>query len=282
MTAATAATRPTHDPSWLATAVEAVVRAGEVQMASFGRVREIGKKGAIDLVTEVDVAVERAFRATIAERFPDHAVLGEEMATDADRLGARPRFCWVFDPLDGTTNFAHGLPVFCASLGFEVDGVAMVAAVYDPTRQELFTAERGLGARLNGRRLAVSQAEALIDGMLCTGFPYDVHQRTDEVVGLFAEFVRRARAVRRLGSAALDLCYVAAGRLDGFWEAGLKPWDTCAGALIAEEGGAVVTTWTGEPYDSRAGSLVASNGRLHAQMLEVIAAFEARRAGLRP
>lgn len=264
------------DPRWLATAVDAVVRAGAVQRASFGHVRDVGKKGAIDLVTEVDVEVERAFRATMADRFPDHTVLGEEMATEAERLGARPAHCWVFDPLDGTTNFAHGLPIFCASLGFEVEGVAMVAAVYDPTRDELFTAERGGGARLNGRPLAVSHANRLIDAMLCTGFPYDVHQRTEEIVGLFAEFVRRARAVRRLGSAALDLCYVAAGRLDGFWEAGLKPWDTCAGALIAHEAGATVTTWDGRPFDSRAGTLVTSNGRLHAAMLEVIAAFEAR------
>ena len=155
--------------------------------------------------------------------------------------------CWVFDPIDGTTNFAHGLPIFCASLALEIDGVADVAAVYDPTRQELFTAERG-GGRLPERTTHPRvDASELVDAMLVTGFPYDVHERVDEIVGLFAAFVGRARAVRRLGSAAIDLCYVAAGRMDGFWESDLKPWDIAGGALIVTEAGGTVTDLDGTP-----------------------------------
>jgi myo-inositol-1(or 4)-monophosphatase len=263
------------NPLFLTTAVEAVVRAGDLQMAHFGRSFHIDKKGTIDLVTEVDVAVERMFRAMIAERFPDHQILAEEMGGAAS---APQGPCWVFDPIDGTTNFAHGLPIFCASLALEIDGVAEAGAVYDPNRKELFTAERGGGAFLNGRPLHVSSALRLVDAMLVTGFPYDVHARVDEIVGLFGAFVGQARAVRRLGSAAIDLCYVAAGRMDGFWEADLKPWDIAAGALIVAEAGGRVTTTSGGPFTSRGGQVLATNGHLHDQMLAVIAAFRDGRA----
>jgi len=247
------------------------VRAGDVMMSRCGTDLRVDKKGTIDLVTEVDVAIERAFRAMVGERFPTHDVLGEEMGGLAE---APPGACWVFDPIDGTTNFAHGLPIFCSSIALEISGVAEVAAVYDPTRRELFTAERGGGAFLNGRPLGVSQAPTLVDAMLVTGFPYDVHDRVDEIVGLFAAFVGRARAVRRLGSAAIDLCYVAAGRIDGFWESDLKPWDIAGGSLIVAEAGGRVTTLGGEPFTSRSGSVLATNGVLHDQMLEVIADFQ--------
>jgi myo-inositol-1(or 4)-monophosphatase len=215
------------------------------------------------------------FRELIAARFPDHQILAEEMGGSA----TTPRGpCWVFDPIDGTTNFAHGLPVFCSSLALEIGGVAQVAAIYDPTRKELFTAERGGGAFLNGRRLRVSSAKQLVDAMLVTGFPYDIHSRVDEIVGLFGAFVGQVRAVRRLGSAAIDLCYVAAGRLDGFWETDLKPWDIAAGALIVAEAGGVVTNTAGEPFTSRGGHVLATNGHLHAPMLDVIRTFRAGRA----
>ncbi len=264
------------DPQLLATAVEAVVRAGELQMARFGTCIQVDKKGVIDLVTEVDLAVERMARALLAERFPGHEVLAEEFAGSDRAIPSGP--CWVFDPLDGTTNYAHGLPLFCASLALEMDGVATVGAVYDPTRRELFTAERGVGAWLNGAPLQVSGAASLIDAMLCTGFPYDVHDAVADAVGLFGRFLGQARAVRRLGSAAIDLCYVAAGRLDGFWERHLHPWDTAAGALILEEAGGGVTTFDGRPFQSRESSLVASNGLIHDAMLRTIAAFDASRS----
>jgi myo-inositol-1(or 4)-monophosphatase len=222
----------------------------------------------IDLVTEVDVTVEAGFRSLIARRFPEHAVLGEEMGMSADDSRARCR--WLFDPIDGTTNYAHGLPIYCASAALELDGHIQVAAVYDPNRQELFTAERGRGAFLNGAPLKVSQAAALVDALLVTGFPYDVQTRTDDIVGLFGRFLARARAVRRLGSAALDLCYVAAGRMDGFWEQDLKPWDVAAGMLLVAEAGGRVTGFDGAAFSPYGANIVASNGLLHQQMLEII------------
>lgn len=264
------------DPVLLATAIEVVVRAGEIQLAHVGHAMRVDKKGAIDLVTEVDVEVETMFRALIAERFPDDQVLAEELSAPDATTTARGRR-WVFDPVDGTTNYAHGLPIFCAALGCEVDGQIQVAAVYDPTRRELFTAERGGGAYVNGAPLGVSQAALLLESLLVTGFPYDVHQTVDETVGLFGHFIGRARAVRRLGSAALDLCYVAAGRFDGFWEQGLKPWDTVAGALIVEEAGGMVTGWDGGPFHPDVGEIVASNGRIHQDMLAAIETFLGRR-----
>jgi myo-inositol-1(or 4)-monophosphatase len=255
------------NPLYLTTAIEAVIRAGEMQMARFGQDIQITKKSAIDLVTEVDVAVERMFRAMIAERFPDHQILAEELGGAS---AVPPGPCWVFDPIDGTTNYAHGVPIFCASLALEIDGVPEVAAVYDPNREELFTAERGGGAFLNGRPLRVSSADQLVDALLVTGFPYDVQIRVDEIVGLFAAFIGKARAVRRLGSAAVDLCWVAAGRMDGFWERDLKAWDIAGGALIVAEAGGRVTAMDGSPFASRGGNVLASNGRIHDAMLEVI------------
>ena len=267
----------TADPLFLTTAIEAVVRAGELQLARVGRAMHVNKKGAIDLVTEVDVEVERMFRALVADRFPAHQVLAEEMGGSAT---VPPGPCWRFHPIDSTTNFAHGLPIFCASLALEIDGVTQVAAIYDPTREELFTAERGGGAFLNGRPIHVSAADALIDAMLVTGFPYDVHQRVDEIVGLFGDFVGCARAVRRLGSAALDLCYVAAGRLDGFWESGLKPWDIAGGSLVVAEAGGRVTAMDGAPFSSRSTQILATNGRLHQAMLDVIHRFHSRQTAV--
>jgi len=247
-------------------------------LAGVGRALRVDKKGAIDLVTEVDIAIERMFRDLIAQRFPDHEILAEEMGGSAS-IPSGP--CWVFDPIDGTTNYAHGLPIFCASLALELNGVPEVAAVYDPTRRELFTAERGGGAFLNGVPIKVSAAADLVDALLVTGFPYDVHTRVEEIVGLFGVFVGKARAVRRLGSAAIDLCYVAAGRMDAFWESDLKPWDVAAGALIVSEAGGTMSGMDGKPFSSRDRNVLASNGRLHAEMVDVIREFHESRQAAR-
>jgi myo-inositol-1(or 4)-monophosphatase len=262
---------PHQTPLYVTTAVEAVVRAGDMMLARVGHDVRIDKKSAIDLVTEVDVAIERMFRELIAARFPSHAILGEEFGGSAV-VPEGP--CWVFDPIDGTTNFAHGLPIFCSSLALEVDGVAEIAAVYDPSRRELFTAVRGEGAFLNGQPIHVSSAPTLIDAMLVTGFPYDVHNRLDEIIGLFRAFVGEARAVRRLGSAAIDLCYVAAGRMDGFWERDLQAWDIAGGALLVTEAGGRVTGLQGESFTSRGRSVLASNNLIHDAMLQIVRSVE--------
>ena len=268
MTAASAPLRvPPPEPQFLATAIEAVVRAGALQIAKFGTRVRVEKKGAIDLVTEVDVEVERMFRALIAERFPDHDVLAEEL--DVASRGARHR--WVFDPLDGTTNFAHGVPIFCASLALEIDGKAEVAAVYDPNRKELFTAESGIGSWLNGQRLKASTNATVLESMLVTGFPYTVHEQADAFVKVFAQILKQARAIRRLGSAAIDICWVAAGRMDGFWEASLQPWDTRAAALILEEAGGKVTGMDGGAWNPDGGHILATNGLIHDEVLRIIA-----------
>jgi myo-inositol-1(or 4)-monophosphatase len=263
--------------AFLQTAIDIVTRAGEIHLARQESGFRIDKKGEIDLVTEVDLECERMCREAIAERFPEHDVLAEEGGTESSSR-PRSRWRWVFDPLDGTTNYAHGLPIYCASLGLEVDGRAEVGAVYDASRRELFTAVRGGGAQLNGRPLAVSETSTLIDALIVTGFPYTVHRQAGDLVALFGAFLSRARAVRRLGSAALDLCYVAAGRFDAFWEQHLKPWDVAAGALIAEEAGGRVTDMDGSPFDPAAAHLVASNARVHDEMLTVIREFRAGRA----
>jgi myo-inositol-1(or 4)-monophosphatase len=255
-------------PLYLATAVQAVIKAGAMQMAGIDHLC-VEKKGAIDLVTQIDRDVERMFRALVGERFPGHAVLAEEFEVRGDRQNAA-EYCWVFDPVDGTTNYAHGLPIFCCACSLERHGQPIVAAIYDPSRRELFTAERGAGAWLNGAPMRVSSAKTLIDSLLCTGFPYTVHTEGDYLLGLFGDFLRSARAVRRLGSAAIDLAYVAAGRFDGFWEVRLNPWDLSAGALLIQEAGGEVSTLAGGPFDSRLGEIVASNGRIHGQMVETI------------
>ena len=259
----------TLDPAYLATALDAALAAGRIQRSFFRQNPSVEKKGPIDLVTAADLAAERAFRELIARRFPSHDVLGEEGgARQPRRAGARCR--WIIDPLDGTTNFAHGLAIFCVSIALEIDGEIAIGVVYDPMAEELFSAERGQGARLNGRPIAVSTCGALVDSLLCTGFPYAVREHPGRQVDVFRAFLGEARAVRRLGSAALDLCYVAAGRLEAFWEKQLHPWDMAAGALIVSEAGGRVSRYDAAPLDLFGGELVASNGRVHDAMLRVI------------
>ena len=258
------------DPAYLSTAIRAALAAGRVHRRYFRQNPEIRKKGPIDLVTAADLEVEREFRRMVAAEWPTHAVLGEEHAAAPERPGARVR--WIIDPLDGTTNFAHGLALFCVSIALEIDGRIELGVVFDPIGEELFTAERGDGARLNGRRIHVSDRTELVDSLLCTGFPYAIRDEPGSHVDVFAGFLGRAQAVRRLGSAALDLCYVAAGRFEGFWEERLQPWDLAAGSLIVAEAGGLVTDYDGRPIDLFRGQIVASNGQVHGKMRDVIAA----------
>ena len=269
------------DPTFLQTAIEIARRAGTIQQARRGEGVRVDKKSTIDLVTQVDVEIETFCRELLAERFPEHAVLAEELPNTPDSAQGSSDYCWIVDPLDGTVNYAHGLPFYCCSVALEIAGELEVGVVFDPNLDELFVAERGAGARLNGSPIAVTSENQLVDAMLCTGFPYDVHRTVDEVIGLFGAFVARARAVRRLGSAALDLCYLAAGRFDGFWEQRLHPWDTAAGALMIQEAGGRVTGLDGRPFAVRDGNILASNGPLHDAMHLVVSEFDRRRSGKR-
>jgi myo-inositol-1(or 4)-monophosphatase len=251
---------------FLATAAEAALQAGAIQRSRYGQKVEIHHKGEIDLVTEVDRACEEAIVALIRERFPGHDVVAEETASF--RTGSR--YVWFVDPLDGTTNFAHGYPFFCASVALTDGGERVAGAVYDCIKDELFTAERGVGAFLNGRRLRVSGAAALNDAMLITGFPYDLRADPAHALRLFNALLPHARAIRRDGAAALDLAYVAAGRVDGFFEESLSPWDMMAGALMVEEAGGQVTRFDGSPVGLRADQVVAAGAALHTRMLEIL------------
>jgi myo-inositol-1(or 4)-monophosphatase len=247
-------------------AAEAVLRAGAIQKERYGTEFAIHQKGEIDLVTEVDRACEDAILDTLRTRCPGHDIVTEE--TDLPQTGSR--HVWYTDPLDGTTNFAHGYPFFCASAALAQDGQLVAAAVYDPIKDELFTAERGGGAHLNGQRQLVSSASSLLRSLLVTGFPYDLRDDLDSNLRLFNRFMGHARAIRRDGAAALDLCYLAAGRVDGFWEVRLQPWDVLAGCLMVEEAGGRVTRFDGAPLGISADEVLATNGHLHETMLQVL------------
>jgi len=255
--------------SWryLAVATEAVLAAGALQQERYGSADlDIQYKGEIDLVTAVDKACEAAILALLRRSFPDHDIVTEEQ--QLEQRGARA--VWFVDPLDGTTNFAHGYPFFCSSVALTIDGEVVAGAVYDPLKEELFTAERGAGAHLNGRRLKVTDRRELLRSLLTTGFPYDLRADLQQSLRLFNRFMAVARAIRRDGAAALDLSYVAAGRADGFWEERLNPWDVMAGALFVTEAGGVITRFDGTPMGLSADEVVAANPELHALMLEVL------------
>jgi myo-inositol-1(or 4)-monophosphatase len=257
------------DPLLLATAIEAALLAGRTQQQYFRQAPAVTRKGRIDLVTAADLAVEHEFRTLIAARFPSHAVLGEETPPESGHPGTSTHR-WIIDPVDGTTNFAHGLAFFCVSIALELHGRVELGVVYDPIGRELFTAERGGGARLNGIPIRTTTCQTLVDALLCTGFPYTVREERRRQVQVFAAFLEEAQAVRRLGSAALDLCYVACGRFDGYWEEKLRVWDIAAGALVVEEAGGRVSGMDGAPFDPFSGHLVASAVPLHDVMLELI------------
>jgi myo-inositol-1(or 4)-monophosphatase len=251
-------------------AIQTAQEAGRVLAEKFGRALQITNKGDIDLVTEADIAAERLIVERIRSYHPRHQILTEEAGDILIEGGADSAYKWIIDPLDGTTNYAHGYPVFCVSVALEHEGRIVVGVVYDPTRDELFAAERGEGATLNGRRIRVSDTNELGRALLCTGFPYDVRERGD-FARHFHNFIMQSQSLRRDGSAALDLAYVACGRFEGFFEEGLRPWDVAAGVLLVEEAGGRVTHYDGSPFHVYTPPIAASNGLVHDAMLRVLA-----------
>jgi myo-inositol-1(or 4)-monophosphatase len=248
-------------------AIDAARDAGQLLKRELPGSRRIAYKDSpTNLVTEMDARAEELIVGRLAAAFPDDAVLGEERGASAGRSGRR----WIIDPLDGTTNYAHGLPTFAVSIGLEVDRRVELGVVFDPNLDELFVAERGRGATVNDRPLAVSPTETLDESLLATGFPYNIRVAKDNNLREYAAFSVRARAVRRMGSAVLYLAWLAAGRLDGYWELRLGPWDVAAGSLLVEEAGGRVTSLTGGVLDLDAPSLIASNGRVHDAILAVL------------
>ena len=246
--------------------VDLAREAGAILRQGLERPREITFKGRADIVTDVDLASERLIVQALNEHFPDHAVVGEEGGGSTDA-----RFVWVVDPLDGTTNYAHGYPVFGVTMALFDAGELVLGVTYDPLRDECFTAERGGGAWLNGRQLRVSTTPTLRTALLSTGFPYHRFTEGPNNIAQLTAVLMECQGIVRSGSAALDLAYVAAGRSDGHWEIGLKPWDCAAGALMIAEAGGQVTNWGGAPFDAWQGWTVATNGSFHDELLAVLA-----------
>lgn len=240
--------------------------AGKILFEGFKRSKRVEYKGKINPVTEYDLKSERYIISRIKKKFPDHAILAEESGGVGRKIAEQSEFLWVIDPLDGTVNFAHGFPVYCVSIALMQKGKAVVGVVFDPERNELFRAGLKSGAFLNDRRIRVSDESRLQRALLATGFAYDVGTARKNNLGLFARMIKKAQAVRRAGSAAIDLCWLAAGRIDGFWEFSLYPWDTAAAALIVCEAGGKVTRLDGRPYSIFDPDILADNSRLHGQL----------------
>ncbi len=246
--------------------ISAAYKGGEVIRSYLGRISKISKKGAIDLVTEADIASEKAVIETIRSQFPHHAVLSEESGMNKGETD----YQWIIDPLDGTTNFAHELGIFSVSIAFALEGNVVTGIVFNPESKELFTATAGKGAELNGKPINVSNTEAVSESLLVTGFPYNFKEIFDPLIARFSNCLRASQAVRRLGSAALDLCFVACGRFDGFWEQNLNPWDTAAGMLIAKEAGAKVTDFSDRPFSIDKKEILATNSKIHSEMISLL------------
>jgi myo-inositol-1(or 4)-monophosphatase len=261
---------------FLPAARAAAEAAGRLLRRGLDEAMEVGYKGAVDLVTNFDGLAQEVIVDLISSAFPRHAILAEEGL----RPAAKSEFLWVIDPLDGTTNFAHRLPVFAVSIGLVFRGAPVLGVVFDPVREDMFTAAAGGGAYCGGRSIRVSSVGDLDRSLLATGFPYDIRESPVNNLDHFQNFCLRAQAVRRCGSAALDLCYLACGRFDGFWELKLKPWDVAAGAIIVTEAGGRVTDLDGGDFRIDNGETVATNGLVHDAMLSVLKL--GRRAGRPP
>lgn len=240
-------------------------RAGRLLAEKVTKNNQIYYKGTIDLVTEADKMSEELIFTEIRRQFPDHGILSEESAVWNEKATLR----WIIDPLDGTTNYAHGFPFFCVSIALEKERTVELGVIYDPTREDLFFARQSDGAYLNGKKLHVSSVSDLSRSLLATGFPYDIRVSPDNNLNYFNSMAIKAQAIRRAGAAALDLAYLAAGRFDGFWELKLKPWDTAAGCLLVEEAGGVISDMTGGKWNLDSPGLVANNGLINEQMMEV-------------
>ena len=251
---------------WVGFAGSLAREAGGLLYEKLNSQHQVHYKGTIDLVTEADKMSEDLIMTAISRRWPNHGILSEESAEKNEEAPMR----WIVDPLDGTTNYAHGFPFFCVSIALEQDGRVILGTIYDPVRDELFAAERGSGAYCNGRKLHVSSEGDLSRSLLATGFPYDIRVSKENNLNYFNAMALRAQAVRRPGAAALDLSYLASGRLDGFWELKLKPWDTAAGCLLIEEAGGLITDLAGQPWNIFSPGLVASNRLIHEQMMDVL------------
>lgn len=241
--------------------------AGALLKRKLKKKNRIDYKGRVNLVTEADVASEKLITGIIQREFPMHSILAEENTDIAKSLD----FQWIIDPLDGTTNYAHEFPVYCVSIALEYKKEVVVGVVYDPERDELFSAAKNMGAHMNRERLRVSSERKLEHALLATGFPYDIGSSNEDNLKYFRRFAKVAQGVRRPGSAAMDLCYLAAGRFDGFWELKLSPWDTAAGQLIVKEAGGRVTDFEGKKYSIYGKYILATNGKLHNQMKKVLA-----------
>jgi myo-inositol-1(or 4)-monophosphatase len=248
-------------------AIQTARDAGQLLLEKFGRKINISLKGDINLVTEADLASESLIIERIKSYYPKHSILAEESGNAV--TDGNSTWKWIIDPLDGTTNFAHGYPCFCVTLALEHEGKIVIGVTFDPTRNELFAAEKGQGATLNNKPIRVSETENLSDALLVTGFPYNFKQKENFARHL-TEFLLQSRGVRRDGSAAIDLAYVACGRFDGFWEEGLNPWDVAAGVLLIEEAGGCVTYYDGTSYSIYQPPICASNGLIHNEMLAVL------------
>ncbi len=243
--------------------------AGRMMRSSLHERQIVAKKTELSLVTATDEAAETFILQTIQSTFPNHAFLAEESLPQGES-----EYRWIIDPLDGTTNFAHTYPVACVSIAFEHAGILTAAGVYDPFRNELFYAEKDRGATMNGHPIHVSATPTLEDALICTGFPYDRRERLDRYLNIVRDFLMQARDIRRSGSAALDLCYVACGRFDGFWEFQLQPWDKAAGILIVREAGGIATTYRGEPLNLESGQNLVSNHLIHDELLNVLKPYK--------
>lgn len=247
-------------------AIDAALKAGKILKDNVDKRFSVDYKSEKNLVTAIDTAAEKSIFKVIKEKFPSHSILSEEKGEETRDSD----FKWIIDPLDGTTNYAHGFRMFCVSIGIEKNGEMIFGVVYDPMANEMFAGIKNGGAFLNNKKISVSSIDSLEDSLLATGFPYDIKKNPKNNIKHFSNFAFNAQAIRRAGSAALDLSYVACGRFDGFWESGLQPWDVAAAGLIVMEAGGMISDFSGKDFSIYRRETLASNGKIHQEMMEML------------